>query len=161
MPYTYDYPRPAVTADIILFSHFQNKDWVLLILRKYPPFEGCWAIPGGFIEMDETLEASALRELEEETGLKGIALKQFRTYGNPGRDPRHRTITVVFTGRCEGLPKVKGMDDAREAVWHPVDALPKLGFDHDTILKDALQTQGASGFLNRDDHGSQTLKAEK
>lgn len=65
MSYTYDYPRPAVTADIILFSHFQNKDWVLLILRANPPFEGCWSIPGGFIEMDETLEASALRELEE------------------------------------------------------------------------------------------------
>lgn len=137
MSYTYDYPRPAVTADIVLFSRFDERDYVLLILRDRPPFEGCWAFPGGFIEMDETLEASALRELEEETGLKGITLKQFDTYGNPGRDPRHRTITVVFTGVCDGLPEVRGMDDAHEAAWHPVKAVPKLGFDHDVILKDA------------------------
>jgi 8-oxo-dGTP diphosphatase len=138
MSYTYDYPRAAVTADIVLFARFEDRDWVLLIQRKYPPFEGCWAFPGGFIEMDETLEASALRELEEETGLRGIALKQFQTYGNPGRDPRHRTITVVYVGICEVLTEVKGMDDAREAAWHPVDAIPKLGFDHEMILRDAL-----------------------
>jgi 8-oxo-dGTP diphosphatase len=139
MPYTYEYPRPAVTADIVLFSRFEDRDYVLLILRKHYPFEGCWALPGGFIEMDETLLESALRELEEETGLKGIALKQFRTYGDPGRDPRHRTITVVFTGRSDNLPEVTGMDDASEAKWHPVDNIPKLGFDHDIILKDVLQ----------------------
>ena len=139
MTYTYDYPRAAVTADIVLFSSSENQDYVLLILRKNPPFEGCWAFPGGFVEMDETLEASALRELEEETGLKGIALKQFHTYGDPGRDPRHRTITIVFTGRCDGLPEVKGMDDASEAKWHPVGNIPPLGFDHNVILKDALK----------------------
>jgi len=139
MSYTYEYPRPAVTADIVLFSSFENRDYVLLILRKHPPFEECWAFPGGFIGMDETLEVSALRELEEETGLKGIALKQFRTYGDPGRDPRYRTITVVFTGRCDGLPEVTGMDDASEAKWHPVDEIPMLGFDHDIILKDVLK----------------------
>jgi 8-oxo-dGTP diphosphatase len=139
MTYTYDYPRAAVTADIVLFSRFEERDYVLLILRKHPPFEGCWAFPGGFINMDETLLESALRELEEETGLKGITLKQFHTYGDPGRDPRHRTITVVFTGRCDNLPAVTGMDDASEAKWHPVNAIPKLGFDHDIILKDVLQ----------------------
>ena len=139
MPYTYEYPRPAVTADIVLFSRFENQDYVLLILRKHPPFEGCWAFPGGFINMDETLLESALRELEEETGLKGIALKQFYTYGDPGRDPRHRTITVVFIGRSDNLPTVTGMDDASEAKWHPIDEIPKLGFDHDIILKDVLQ----------------------
>jgi len=139
MTYTYEYPRAAVTADIVLFSRFENQDYVLLILRKHAPFEGCWAFPGGFIEMDETLLESALRELEEETGLKGITLKQFRTYGDPGRDPRHRTITVVFTGRCDNLPVVTGMDDASEAKWHPVNDIPKLGFDHDIILKDVLQ----------------------
>ena len=139
MPYTYEYPRPAVTADIVLFSRFEDRDYVLLILRKHSPFEGCWAFPGGFIEMDETLIESALRELEEETGLKKIALKQFYTYGDPGRDPRHRTITVVFTGRSDNLPAVTGMDDASEAKWHPVDDIPKLGFDHVVILKDVLQ----------------------
>ena len=142
MTYTYDYPRAAVTADIVLFSRFENRDYVLLILRKHPPFEGCWALPGGFINMDETLLESALRELEEETGLKEITLKQFHTYGDPGRDPRHRTITVVFTGRCDGLPSVTGMDDASEAKWHPINEIPKLGFDHGIILKDVLQEKG-------------------
>ena len=142
MTYTYDYPRAAVTADIVLFSRFEDQDYVLLILRKHPPFEGCWAFPGGFINMDETLLESALRELEEETGLKGITLKQFQTYGDPGRDPRHRTITVVFTGRSDNLPAVTGMDDASEAAWHPVDDIPKLGFDHDIILKDILNVMG-------------------
>jgi len=144
MTYTYEYPRPAVTADIVLFSRFEDRDYVLLILRKHYPFEGCWALPGGFINMDETLLESALRELEEETGLEGIALKQFQTYGDPGRDPRHRTITVVFTGRCDNLPEVTGMDDASEAKWHPVDDIPKLGFDHDIILKDILKLMGTS-----------------
>ena len=139
MEYTYHYPRAAVTADIVLFSRFQERVYVLLIRRDRPPFEGSWAFPGGFIEMDETLEESALRELEEETGLKGIALKQFHTYGNPGRDPRHRTITIAFIGVCDGLPEVNGMDDARDAAWHPIDAIPQLGFDHDEIMKDALK----------------------
>ncbi len=139
MQYTYDYPRAAVTVDIVLFSKSGNRDYVLLIQRDRPPFEGCWAFPGGFIEMDETLLASAQRELEEETGLTGVALKQFNAYGDPGRDPRHRTITIAFTGKCEGLPAVTGMDDAREAAWHPVEALPALGFDHDQILHDVLK----------------------
>jgi 8-oxo-dGTP diphosphatase len=142
MTYTYEYPRAAVTADIVLFSRFEERDYVLLILRKHPPFEGCWAFPGGFINMDETLLESALRELEEETGLKGIALKQFHTYGDPGRDPRHRTITVVFTGHSDNLPSVTGMDDASEAKWHPINDIPKLGFDHDIILIDVLQNIG-------------------
>ena len=139
MEYTYKYPRAAVTVDIALFSKAENRDYVLLIRRDNPPFEGCWAIPGGFIEMDETLLESALRELEEETGLKGVTLKQFNTYGDPGRDPRHRTITIAFIGVCEGLPAVTGMDDAREAAWHPVDSIPTLGFDHALILNDALK----------------------
>jgi 8-oxo-dGTP diphosphatase len=101
--------------------------------------------------MDETLEASALRELEEDTGLKGIALKQFHTYGDPGRDPRHRTITIVYTGRCNDLPAVTGMDDASEAKWHPVNDIPKLGFDHDIILKDVLKEieTGSINFWNQ------------
>ena len=139
MEYTYKYPRAAVTVDIALFSKAENRDYVLLIRRDNPPFEGCWAIPGGFIEMEETLLESALRELEEETGLKGVTLKQFNTYGDPGRDPRHRTITIAFIGVCEDLPAVIGMDDAREAAWHPVDSIPTLGFDHALILNDALK----------------------
>jgi 8-oxo-dGTP diphosphatase len=140
MTYTYDYPRAAVTVDIALFSKVENRDYVLLIRRDRPPFEGCWAFPGGFIEMDETLMESALRELEEETGLKGVTLKQFNAYGDPGRDPRHRTITIAFIGVCESLPAVTGMDDAREAAWHSIDAIPQLGFDHELIMKDALKT---------------------
>jgi 8-oxo-dGTP diphosphatase len=89
--------------------------------------------------MDETLEESALRELVEETGLRGATLKQFQTYGNPGRDPRQRTVTVVFIGIYDGLPEVTGMDDAREATWQPIDSIPQLGFDHDVIMADALK----------------------
>lgn len=139
MKYRYDYPRAAVTVDIVLFSRFEERDYVLLICRDRPPFEGCWAFPGGFIEMDETLEQSALRELKEETGLKGVVIKQFHTYGNPGRDPRYRTITIAFIGICDGLTEVKGMDDARDAAWYPINAIPQLGFDHDQIMKDALK----------------------
>ncbi len=135
MAYTYAYPRPSVTVDIAVFCKFDTRWKVLLIERGNPPFEKQWALPGGFIGMEETLISSALRELEEETGLKGLALEQFRAYGDPGRDPRGRTVSVVFYGFT--LPEkaaVAGGDDANDARWFDLRQLPDLAFDHHKIL---------------------------
>jgi 8-oxo-dGTP diphosphatase len=139
LAYTYDWPRPSVTVDAVVLTKGPRRE-VLLIRRKGPPFKGQWAIPGGFVEMDEDLEPAAHRELEEETGLRGVKLEQFRTYGRPGRDPRGRTISVVYVGEVATRPEVKAQDDAAEARFWPVDALPlPLAFDHDTILREALE----------------------
>jgi 8-oxo-dGTP diphosphatase len=141
MPYTYDYPRASVTVDIVVFCKFDQIWKVLLIQRGNSPFKDQWAFPGGFIEMDETLAASAHRELEEETGLRGIDLKQFRTYGDPGRDPRGRTVSVIFYGFIQPeCAKVKGADDAKEAVWFALDQVCNLAFDHQVILNDLIET---------------------
>jgi len=136
MSYSYKYPRPAVTADIVIIKIESGLRYVLLIGRKYPPFEGAWALPGGFLEMDETLETAALRELEEETGLSGIELKQFHTFSKVNRDPRHRTITTVFIGFAQGnLLPLRAGDDASKAEWFQLDKLPSLAFDHDEVLE--------------------------
>jgi 8-oxo-dGTP diphosphatase len=132
--FTYDYPRPAVTVDVVVLTR-ESRPRVLLIRRKNPPFAGGWAIPGGFIEMDETLEASARRELGEETGLEVGPLQQLRTFGDPGRDPRGRTVSIVFWTQIEA-PSVDlaARDDAAELGWYYLDHLPPLAFDHADIL---------------------------
>ncbi len=135
MPFTYNYPRPALTVDTVLLKKTGTDDFVLLIKRLHPPFEGCWAIPGGFVEMDELLLDAASRELFEETGLQGLELKQFHTFDAIDRDPRHRTISVVFTARMHHEQALKAGDDAAEAAWFPVNQLPDLAFDHADILK--------------------------
>ncbi|MDD2964250.1 MAG: NUDIX hydrolase [Bacteroidales bacterium] len=140
MTYTYLYPRPCVTVDILLFRKKEGPTEVLLIRRDREPFEGSWAFPGGFIEIDEELMTAAHRELAEETGLTGIKLEQWRTFGAVNRDPRHRTITVVFKGWADvaqDLIPVAG-DDAREVQWWNINQLPPLAFDHNDILKEAL-----------------------
>lgn len=129
--YTYQYPRPAVTVDAILVSP-QNS--VLLIERGREPFKGKWALPGGFIEMDEELETACRRELEEETGLRVGGLKQFRAYGSVNRDPRHRTISVLFYAFTDKELLAFAGDDAAKAQWFPLDQLPELAFDHQQIL---------------------------
>ena len=135
MKYCYDYPRPAVTADIVILHRSENGCSVLLIERKNPPFEGSWAIPGGFVDMDETLEEAALRELEEETGVSGVELHQFHTFSKVDRDPRHRTITTVFIGYADASQITPNAgDDAANVKWFSMDALPALAFDHDFIL---------------------------
>jgi 8-oxo-dGTP diphosphatase len=132
--YTYDYPRASVTVDIVLVTK-ERKPRLLLIRRRHDPFAGRWVLPGGFIEMDETLEESARRELQEETGLLVGKLEQLRTFGDPGRDPRGRTISVVFIGRVDGKKlKPKADDDAAEVGWHRLERLPKLAFDHAEVL---------------------------
>jgi 8-oxo-dGTP diphosphatase len=131
--YTYPYPRPAVTVDAILVSPQHS---VLLIERGRDPFKGKWALPGGFIEMDEELETACRRELEEETGLRVGGLKQFRAYGGVNRDPRHRTISVLFYAFADAELVAKAGDDAAKAQWFPLDQLPELAFDHRQILEE-------------------------
>jgi 8-oxo-dGTP diphosphatase len=140
MSYTYEYPRPALTVDAVVFRNNCDKTEVLLIQRDRYPFEGMWALPGGFVEMDETLEQAVNRELKEETGLSGIELKQLHAFSEVGRDPRGRTVSVTFYGIAgKDNSKVKGGDDARDARWFPVDDLPELAFDHDEIIEMAIE----------------------
>lgn len=140
MSYTYKYPRPSVTVDIIIFRREENDTKVLLIRRGQYPFEWRWAFPGGFLEMNEELEESARRELKEETSLEVNELEQLQAFGKIGRDPRGRTISVVFYGFADNEnQKVKGGDDASRAQWFPVNEVPPLAFDHDEILQKALE----------------------
>lgn len=139
MNYTYKHPRPALTVDVILFVKKNETVSILLIQRKNPPYKGNWALPGGFVDMDETLEHAAVRELEEETGIKGVHLEQFYVFDAIDRDPRHRTISVVFTGILPAeIHEVKAGDDASDAKWFRVEDLPGLAFDHAEIIKKAL-----------------------
>ncbi|MDD2385435.1 MAG: NUDIX hydrolase [Bacteroidales bacterium] len=133
MKYTYEYPRALNTVDIIIMAANSK---ILLIKRLNEPFKNMWALPGGFIEMDEKLINSAKRELEEETHLKNIELKQFRTYGDPGRDPRGRNISLVFYGTCYSPSDAKAGDDAYETQWANIKTLPKMAFDHEKIIED-------------------------
>ncbi len=136
--YSYKYPRAALTVDAIVYFVEEKTTKVLLIERGRDPFKNKWALPGGFIEMDETLEKACIRELEEETGLAVKEMKQFRAYDAVNRDPRHRTISVVFSAKLDAEQKVKGSDDASNAAWFSLDELPELAFDHAQILKDFL-----------------------
>lgn len=132
--FCYDYPRPSVTVDIVVVTN-ERRPRVLLIQRKQPPFAGAWALPGGFIDMDETLEESARRELEEETGIRVGKLVQLAVFGDPDRDPRGRTISVVYLTKVNAN-QVKPMaaDDAAAVDWFPLQRPPKLAFDHGEIL---------------------------
>jgi 8-oxo-dGTP diphosphatase len=134
------YPRPSVTVDVIIFTLREGDLQVLLIKRRNPPFEGMWAIPGGFVDIGESLEEAALRELEEETGVRDVYLEQLYTFGDVGRDPRGRVITVAYFA----LVPASSIDphagsDAAEARWWSAYDLPSLAFDHKDILAYALQ----------------------
>jgi len=137
--YTYKYPHPAVTADCVIFGFNGKELKVLLIERKHDPCKGCWAFPGGFMDIDETVEDCARRELEEETGLKLTNIEQFHTFSDVNRDPRERTITVAFIGLIKPL-EVIGSDDAAKAQWFDIKDIPQLAFDHDNILRIAQRT---------------------
>ena len=135
MPFTYDDPHPAVAADVALFRNRGGILELLLIQRGHEPFIGRWALPGGFVNIDEDLEPAARRELWEETGLRAGALRQLQTFGRPGRDPRERVITVVFIGyAADPEATATGGDDAADAGWFELDALPELAFDHAAII---------------------------
>lgn len=139
--YIYDWPRPMVTVDAVVFGFFENKAKLLLIKRKKEPFKGKWALPGGFVEIDEELEDAVVRELAEETGLADIKLEQMHTFGTVGRDPRGRQITIVFMGiATKGQTRIKAGDDAAEARWFDIEELPKdMAFDHNEIAKFAIE----------------------
>ncbi len=137
MEYTYKYPRPAVTADCVVMTD-EPLPKVLLIKRGAEPFKGAWAFPGGFMNMNETTEQCAIRELEEETGLKVATVHQIGAYSVVDRDPRGRTITVAYIAIIDSPLEVKGQDDAERAEWFPIDKLPKLAFDHEEIMSDAI-----------------------
>ncbi|HJZ55824.1 MAG TPA: NUDIX hydrolase [Gemmataceae bacterium] len=132
--FSYDYPRPALTVDVVLATR-ESRPRVLLIRRKHEPFAGSWALPGGFVDDGERLADAARRELREETGLATGDLEQLYTAGDPGRDPRGWTVSVVYLARvrAEELTPVAA-DDADAVGWFPLDELPALAFDHAMIL---------------------------
>src|SRR5947209_17711684 len=134
------YDRPSVTVDVVMMSLRQRDLQVLLIKRRSWPYEGMWAIPGGFVNMDESLETAAKRELQEETGVQDVYLEQLYTFGDPGRDPRTRVITVVYFALLSSQHlQLHAADDAVDVGWFSVYELPSLAFDHEKILNYALE----------------------
>ncbi len=136
--YWYKYPHPAVTTDCVVFGFDGRKLNILLVERGIEPFKGMWAFPGGFLNIDETAEQGAVRELKEETCLELRLLKQFGTFTAVKRDPRERVITIAYYALARKAD-VEGGDDAAKAQWFPIDDVPPLAFDHDYILRKAMQ----------------------
>jgi len=135
MAHTYEYPRPALTVDVVVFALDEQELRVMLIERDLSPFKGRWALPGGFVRVDESLEDAARRELQEESGLKDIFLEQLYTFGDLGWDPRERVVTVAYYALVNlAGHRVQASTDARTAAWFPVNELPQLAFDHEKIL---------------------------
>jgi len=139
-PYSYAYPHPAVTTDVVIFTIRDRLLQLLLIRRALEPFQGHWALPGGFLDMNEDLEHCAARELEEETGVRGVYLEQLYTFGRPERDPRERVVSVAYFALVpsERLA-LKAASDASDAAWFPFAQLPPLAFDHDEIIRVAQE----------------------
>jgi len=135
MAYNYRYPHPAVTTDIVIFTIHDERLELLLIRRASEPYRDCWALPGGFVDIDEDLDACALRELDEETGVTGVYLEQLYTFGAPNRDPRERVISVAYYALVPpNRVSIRAASDARDVAWFQLDQLPRLGFDHEQIV---------------------------
>lgn len=138
--------NPALTVDGVVLHRrsdgFLDEGFrVLLVQRGHEPFAGRWALPGGFVEYGEDIDRAVAREVAEETGLDGLPFRQFRAFGQPGRDPRGHTVSIVYVATVIGdLPAVVGGDDAAAAAWHPLDSLPDLAFDHGAILDRVLDS---------------------
>lgn len=140
MSVTYEYPRPAVTTDAVLFSREGGLWSVLLIQRRNEPFRNQWALPGGFLDENEDPAKGVARELEEETGITEIPLQALGFWGRPGRDPRGHTVSLVYWAALDDFrPTGKAADDARDLAWHSLDALPSLAFDHAEIIATAFE----------------------
>lgn len=138
--YVYEYPRPMVTVDAAVFACVEGNTKLLLVRRQHGPYQGCWALPGGYVEMDEDLPEAAARELAEETGLKDVPLEQLGTFGKPGRDPRGRTITIVYFGVAgKDWQQARAADDAADVQWFDIDNLPEMAFDHGEISRYAIE----------------------
>lgn len=151
MEYQYKYPHPAVTADCVLFGSDAGGLSVLLVERAQDPFKGRWAFPGGFMNIDETAEQCAARELEEETGVKAVPMEQLLTVSTVNRDPRERVISVVFFAVVDRAGcKIRAGDDAHDVRWFPIDGIPPLAFDHDEILRVAVSRLGKLRITNCD-----------
>lgn len=136
--YTYPFPRPSVTTDCVIFGYDGKDLKLLLVERGIPPFKGMWALPGGYLQMDEDAIDGAKRELFEETGLREAYIEQFRTFSAVDRDPRGRVITIAHLALVR-ISEVKGGDDAAKAQWFPLKDVPQLAFDHDMILREAMK----------------------
>ncbi len=135
MPYTYQYPRAALTVDCVVFGFDEGELKVLLIQRALEPFKGKWALPGGFVRVDETIDDAARRELAEETGLRNVYLEQLYTFGELGRDPRERVVSIAHYALVKlSDHRAKAATDAANAEWFPMSKTPKLAFDHTDIL---------------------------
>jgi 8-oxo-dGTP diphosphatase len=137
MPHAYEYPRAALTVDCVVFGFDGGELQVLLIRRGLPPFKDKWALPGGFVRVEETLDDAARRELAEETGLQDVFLEQLYTFGTVKRDPRERVVSIAYFALVKPAA-VTAATDAAEAKWYPVSDLPSLAFDHADILTTAL-----------------------
>jgi 8-oxo-dGTP diphosphatase len=138
MPYSYQYPRAALTVDCVVFGFDEGELKVLLIERGLEPFKGRWALPGGFVRVDETVDAAARRELAEETGLRNVFLEQLYTFGEVERDPRERVVSVAYYALVKlSDHRAKAATDAANAQWFSVSKVPKLAFDHADILRTA------------------------
>ena len=147
MPYTYKYPHPAIATDCVIFALDGQQLKVLLIERKFDPYKGHWAFPGGYLEIDESAEQGALRELQEETGMEQATIHQFHTFSSPDRDPRARVVTIAHYALVR-MQDVCGADDAALARWFNLSDLceaivskstPPLAFDHEEMLARACQ----------------------
>lgn len=140
MPYTYEYPRPSITVDCVIFGLDESQQLkVLLIRRKREPYSNKWALPGGFVQMEESLEDAARRELKEETGVENVFMEQLYTFGSLGRDPRGRVISVAYFALVNLSEHTLRADtDAEDAAWYSINELPELAFDHAVILQAAL-----------------------
>jgi 8-oxo-dGTP diphosphatase len=140
MPYTYEYPRPSLTVDCVIFGLDESASLkVLLIQRALEPYKDSWALPGGFVDMKEDLEEAALRELEEETGVKDVFIEQLFTFGQPNRDPRGRVVSVAYYALTNLVNHpVQASSDARNVQWFEFDNIPPLAFDHEQIFEIAI-----------------------
>lgn len=140
MTWSYEHPRPALTVDCVVFGFDEEDLKVLLIQRDLPPFQGRWALPGGFVHIDETLDEAARRELQEETGVSRLYLEQLFTFGELARDPRERVVSVAYYALVKlSDHRIQAATDARSAAWFAVSDTPELAFDHDRILGTALE----------------------